>query len=83
METTKTTVKASKVISMSAKTKERITTVAASLKGKVLFPSSSWISWDRTQGTRRPSRVALDWTEPLSTYIIFKLLATKFKIWNI
>ncbi len=37
METTKTTVKASKVISMSAKTKERITTVAASLKGKVLF----------------------------------------------
>ena len=37
METTKTTVKASKVISMSAKTKEKIATVAASLKGKELF----------------------------------------------
>jgi hypothetical protein len=37
METTKTTVKASKVISMSAKTKEKIATVAASLKGKDLF----------------------------------------------
>lgn len=37
METTKTIVKASKVISMSAKTKERIATVATSLKGKELF----------------------------------------------
>ena len=37
METTKTTVKASKIISMSVKTKERIATVAASLKGKNLF----------------------------------------------
>ena len=37
METTKTTVKASTIISMSAKTKEKIATVAASLKGKDLF----------------------------------------------
>jgi hypothetical protein len=37
MESTKTTVKASKVISMSDKTKEKITAVAASLKGKDIF----------------------------------------------
>ena len=37
LKTTKTTVKASKVISMSAKTKEKIATVAASLKGIELF----------------------------------------------
>jgi hypothetical protein len=37
METTKTTVKASKVISMSAKTKEKIVAVAAALKSKELF----------------------------------------------
>ena len=37
MKTTKTTLKAASVISMSDKTKEKIATVAASLKGKELF----------------------------------------------
>jgi hypothetical protein len=37
MKTKKTTLKASRVIPMSAKTKEKIATVAASLKGKELF----------------------------------------------
>jgi hypothetical protein len=37
METEKTTLKASRVIPMSSKTKEKIATVAASLKGKELF----------------------------------------------
>lgn len=37
MKTKKTTLKASKVISMSAKTKEKIATVATTLKGKELF----------------------------------------------
>lgn len=37
MKTAKTTVKASKVISMSATTKEKIAIVATSLKGKELF----------------------------------------------
>lgn len=37
MKTEKSTLNASKVISMSAKTKEKIAIVAASIKGKVLF----------------------------------------------
>jgi hypothetical protein len=37
MKTKKTTLKASRVITMTAKTKEKIATVAASLKGKELF----------------------------------------------